>query len=419
MLSLELTIHFLFNLSLLLVLLFFCILWSERLNKYESNKKITTAYFLSCLIISSIFTYEVHNGILLGLNNVGFIVGGLYAGLSPFLALVIIIIRGFYGFNIDFWITVLFYGGMALCFRWLSPWFVLKRKRYRVFITIALTSFLSILHIVPLELLYITYERIDIWFACFVIIPLGAGLISSIMEELCKIYALRRHVLKARKLEAVEQMAAAISHEIRNPLTSAIGFIQLLREGSIDKEKENQYLSIIKTELKSAERVIQDYFTFSSPNTNITETIIIEKVLQEVLESYHLMSSLQSIQIKTNFLNTLKVVGDEQRLHQCLVNIIKNAIEAMNSGGILTVETESVGEKVFIRIKDTGIGMNQEQIDRLGEPYYSTKGDMGTGLGLMVSYSIVRAMGGTIHVESKVGTGTCFHLTLPGVKAHS
>src|SRR5690606_35285899 len=182
-------------------------------------------------------------------------------------------------------------------------------------------------------------------------------------------------------------------------------------EGSIDKEKENQYLSIIKTELKSAERVIQDYFTFSSPNTNITETISIEKVLQEVLDSYHLMSSLQSILIKTNFLNTLRVVGDEQRLHQCLVNIIKNAIEAMNSGGILTVETESVGEKVFI-------GMNQEQIDRLGEPYYSTKGDMGTGLGLMVSYSIVRAMGGTIHVESKEGAGTCFHLTLPGVKVH-
>src|SRR5690606_10720486 len=156
----------------------------------------------------------------------------------------------------------------------------------------------------------------------------------------------------------------------------------------------------------------------SSDLTNITETISIEKVLQEVLDSYHLMSSLQSIQIKTNFLNTLRVVGDEQRLHQCLVNIIKNAIEAMNSGGILTVETESVGEKVFIRIKDTGIGMNQEQIDRLGEPYYSTKGDMGTGLGLMVSYSIVRAMGGTIHVESKEGAGTCFHLTLPGVKVH-
>src|SRR5690606_7165823 len=95
------------------------------------------------------------------------------------------------------------------------------------------------------------------------------------------------------------------------------------------------------------------------------------------------------------------------------VNIIKNSIEAMENGGTITVEVDSTPSNVTIRIHDTGKGMSPEQVERLGEPYYSTKGESGTGLGIMVAYNIVRAMKGTINVKSEVGKGTTFEFTFP------
>src|SRR5690606_15181647 len=99
---------------------------------------------------------------------------------------------------------------------------------------------------------------------------------------------------------------------------------------------------------------------------------------------------------------------------QCFVNLMKNAIEAMPNGGILSVYSTVVnGKSVVIRIKDTGIGMDDKQLSRLGEPYFSTKDIKGTGLGMMVVYRIIESMNGFIEVESEVGKGTCFTITLP------
>jgi two-component system, sporulation sensor kinase B len=95
---------------------------------------------------------------------------------------------------------------------------------------------------------------------------------------------------------------------------------------------------------------------------------------------------------------------------------MKNCIEAMPVGGMLTIQTESTNGEVFIKISDTGVGMSQEQVNRLGEPYYSTKGNKGTGLGLMVSFSIIRELKGTVYIHSKLGKGTEFHVTFPSVK---
>ena len=112
-------------------------------------------------------------------------------------------------------------------------------------------------------------------------------------------------------------------------------------------------------------------------------------------------------------INQITMMGDRKKFQQCLINIIKNGIESMKSkGGKLHIHLSSFPDKVQIDISDQGVGMSQEQMNRLGQPYFTTK-EKGTGLGLMVSYSIIKGMSGTIEVSSEVGKGTCFRINLP------
>ena len=181
------------------------------------------------------------------------------------------------------------------------------------------------------------------------------------------------------------------------------------------KKTITQYLSIIKNELKSAERVIQDYLNYSNPEIKSMEPLLLQEELEQVVQLLQPLAKRNSVKIVSIFSLGEEIEGDKQKFHQCFVNIMKNAIEAMPKGGILTVETESTPTTVSILVKDTGSGMTLEQVTRLGEPYYSTKGSKGTGLGIMVVYSIVRAMNGTIHVESEIGKGTTFKFTFPSI----
>ncbi|MET3698453.1 two-component system sporulation sensor kinase B [Bacillus oleivorans] len=407
----ELTIHFFFNLSLIMVLLFVGVLWSEKLKSLRSIQITAAIIFILSLVICLLFTYPLHESYFLDLRLIPIIIGGLYMGLGPILAAIAIGLRAIYGLDSGFLFTAFYFLFIALlCFE-LSPWFLKKSSRKRILLSVIITFLLSLPEAITLILMDLFYPVFDVWFAYAIIQPLGVGMIAYFIEEIDKSILLRQHVIKAKRLEAVEQMGAAISHEIRNPLTAAIGFVQLLQDHTLSEEKRTQYLSILKNELQSAERVIQDYLTFSKPQINVHQPFNIHDELKHVVQLLEPTANRNSVQIVEDFSMWGTIEGDPQKFHQCMVNIMKNAIEAMPNGGILTVETKTTSSKVMIRIQDTGSGMSREQIDRLGEPYYSTKGDKGTGLGLMVVYSIARAMKGTIHVESEPGAGTTFELT--------
>lgn len=406
-----LTMHFLFNLSLLVVLLFFCMMWAENSDEKNMYRETATLYFIISLICCYVFSYRLTDDLLLDLRIVPFIVGGLYMGLSPLLGMLLIVIRGFYGIDIGFYLTVLFYGVVSIQIWYISPWFLKLSPKYRIFFTVGLTFLVSLLMLVGLEILSPPEHTLDFWFAYLFVPPLGVAMISYIIEGIRKNVLLRQRLVKAEKLEAVEQMGAAISHEIRNPLTSAMGFVQLLEDDLLELEKRNQYLSILKEELQSAENVIQDYLTFSKPTIETKEVFQVEEELNQILKLLQPSANWNSVKVVSEYNSLNYIEGDRQKFHQCFVNVIKNAIESMQNGGTLTVYSQTSSTHVIIKIQDTGIGMTKDQIARLGEPYYSTKGDKGTGLGVMVVNSIVKAMNGTIQVKSKVGVGTIFTFT--------
>jgi two-component system sporulation sensor kinase B len=222
---------------------------------------------------------------------------------------------------------------------------------------------------------------------------------------------MRSKLVKMEKMEVVSQLAASISHEVRNPLTVVKGFTQLLKTPDLSQESQERYIEHILGELNRAQIIIDDYLTFAKPASPKVDNITIDQELKRVISMMMPLCNMNSIHI-TEELVTGSIIGNTQHFQQCFLNLIKNSIEAMPNGGKLSVKSSVFENKIIIVIKDSGIGMTPEQINRFGEPYFSTK-TKGTGLGTMVAVKIIETMNGTLNIKSIVNRGTTLTITFP------
>lgn len=413
---LEIMRHFLFNLSLIIIFMYLSLMLLDRQGTMQFPKRIVTVYLIAAIFTCFFFSYDLTDTIQLDLRVLLVVLGGLYFGIGPALGIATIVIRAFYGIDSGFFANLMLYSLLTFLLWRLHPWFNRLVPKLRVIFSLSFIFIISLATLICLEIIHPPRQRVDVWLAYLIITPVGTCILAYSIEFVRKNILLRKHLIKVKKLEVVEQMGAAISHEIRNPLTAAIGFVQLLQEDGVHAAKRKEYLSLVKGELESAERVIQDYLTFSKPSLNTFEELNIRRELVHILAIIQPLANRNSVQIKTRFAGIGFINGDRQKLHQCFLNVMKNGIEAMPAGGILTVETLFSSSHVTVIIKDSGMGMSKEQLERLGEPYYTTKEGKGTGLGMMVVYSIVRAMNGTLRVESTPGSGTAFQFIFPSAK---
>ncbi|PGV51844.1 HAMP domain-containing sensor histidine kinase [Bacillus sp. AFS037270] len=411
----EITKHLFFNLSLMIILLFVGLLYLEKSKKFSLSKPSYIGLFILTIWLCIQFSYAPVSYARFDLRMIPLVLGGLYVGIGPILIGAMVAIRGFYGINIGFWQTLALYIPLAFILWRFHPWFFKQAPARRILCTICMGMILGILTVLGMSFDVAPLNLVDAWFAYLVIPSLGIGIISYGIEFIRKTNEMQQELIKAEKLKAVEQMGAAISHEIRNPLTAASGFVQLLQDDYLSRQKRKEYLAIVKEELFSAERVIQDYLTFAKPALESLEELNVKSELRQIISILQPLANQNSVEIITDFSIIGFIKGDGQKFRQCFVNVLKNAIESMPHGGYLHVFTEYSQNDVTIKVKDTGIGMSPQQLERLGEPFYSTKGKNGTGLGMMVVYSIVRAMDGSIWVESDVGKGTTFHFQFPTI----
>ncbi|WP_051251408.1 ATP-binding protein [Paenibacillus harenae] len=240
------------------------------------------------------------------------------------------------------------------------------------------------------------------------------GLCVYLIELLKNYFYMQEEVFKSEKMKIVGDMAASVAHEIRNPLTTVRGFIHLFGSADLDKEKKEYYKRICFEELDRAELIITDYLSLAKPDPEVVEKININEEVQYLANVLLTYANYNNIQINVNLIRqcTPYIVGDRYKFRQALVNIGKNAIEAMQGGGVLDLRTDKLHGQALIIISDTGHGMTPEQLKRLGTPYYSTK-EKGTGLGTMVSFSIIKKMNGKVDMKSELGKGTEFKLLFP------
>ncbi|PYI55631.1 sensor histidine kinase [Paenibacillus flagellatus] len=252
-----------------------------------------------------------------------------------------------------------------------------------------------------------------------VVQSLFCGLYVYFMEYFRTNFYIQQEVIKSEKMKIVSDIAASVAHEIRNPLTSVRGFIQLLGANDLTPERKSFYRQICLEELDRAQKIISDYLSLAKPDPEHIETIDMEREVAYVCGILSSYANYLNIEIRrTTPDQPILISGDKFKLRQAIINIGKNAIEAMTENGVLEIELSKQDGFVLLVIKDNGIGMSADQLNRLGTPYYSTK-DKGTGLGTMVSFGIIRKMQGTIDIQSEKWKGTTFTIAFPLVSDRS
>ena len=226
---------------------------------------------------------------------------------------------------------------------------------------------------------------------------------------------LKHKLAHKESLAQVGQMAAGIAHEIRNPLTTLKGFTQLLRGSNL--EESNKYLDVIDEEIVRMESILNEMLVMSKPSQNEKVYISLIKIIADITLVISAKASIEEITIvidDEHFPNVF-IYGNVVKLKQALLNLFKNALEAMAPGGTLTIGLE-VGEEnqINLTVIDTGKGMTVTQLNQIFMPYFTTRSE-GTGLGLPFVIKTIEEHGGTVSVSSEVGSGSKFTLSFPQV----
>ncbi|WP_280875155.1 MULTISPECIES: sensor histidine kinase [unclassified Paenibacillus] len=251
------------------------------------------------------------------------------------------------------------------------------------------------------------------WILLYILQSVFIGLTVYIIEAITKNVEMRNELIDSEKMKVASVISASVAHEIRNPLTAVRGFIQLLSTSNLAPEKKQLYSQVCIEELDRAQQIINDYLSLARPHLQSVERLDIDEEIQyinNVLLSY---AHLKGVEVELQSEPNLFIIGDRQRLRQSIINIAKNGIEAMGEqGGFLKISVSKQKNNVILHISDTGMGMTDEQIRRLGTPYFSNK-EKGTGLGTMVAFNIIKNMMGKVVIRSELGRGTEFKLIFP------
>ncbi|EGL81831.1 signal transduction histidine kinase, nitrogen specific, NtrB [Caldalkalibacillus thermarum TA2.A1] len=240
------------------------------------------------------------------------------------------------------------------------------------------------------------------------------------IKDVTNIRSLENQIHRSERLAMIGQMAAGTAHEIRNPLTSIRGFLQILNKTLAEHNmtREVEYTNIMLDEIDRINQLVGEFLLLSKSRETRMEKIYLDELIKQFLPIVENEALLYGIEVKTeSFANLPPVLGDKELLKQVFLNICKNAIEAMGNKGQLSLSSQLLREEQMIRIDimDTGPGIPPYVIDKIFEPFFTTK-EEGTGLGLSICQRIIHDMGGKIRVSSK-GYGTTFHVCIPYLDA--
>ena len=237
-----------------------------------------------------------------------------------------------------------------------------------------------------------------------------------LFQDLREIEALKEEVERERHLAALGRLAAGVAHEVRNPLSSLKGFAQFLRSKFNPGSKEERYSDIMIEEVERLDRVVQELLDFAKPVTAERKASDANSIVDDALSLVAEDAAFRNVEIVSDLAAELPdVMVDGRQLRQVLLNVLLNGIEAMRDGGRLTVRTRlraNENPPVAIEISDTGVGMSEDEMDKLFEPFYTTKPE-GTGLGLTIVSRLIEQNRGRLGVQSVRGEGTTFTISLP------
>jgi len=233
-----------------------------------------------------------------------------------------------------------------------------------------------------------------------------------LIQDVTEMKKMEEQMMHSEKLASLGRLTAGIAHEIGNPLTSVFSFVQILKD--IEQEEfKKESLETIYFHINRIGEILKQLSGFSKMPTVELRKWNINNLIETSLSLIQYDKRAKDITIMRDFSPGLpEITTDGGQLSQVFVNLILNAVDAMPEGGILTIRSGRNNGNISISFEDTGIGIERENITRIFDPFFTTK-EKGTGLGLAVSYSIIKKLNGSMTVESEVKKGSRFKITLP------
>ena len=239
-----------------------------------------------------------------------------------------------------------------------------------------------------------------------------------VFQDLTKIREMESALAKSKKLALIGEMAAGLAHEMRNPLASISGSIQVLKKDLKLSAVDEKLMQIILRGKDQLENFIKDFLLLARPSSGSHEIISIREIIEDIVESVQYIPDWNDhIILKTSFGDNKKINANRTEMREVLWNLVLNAIQSIPDGGFINIETKAIdnhyGQKfVEVRVSDTGIGIEKRYCEKIFEPFFTTK-EKGTGLGLAIVNRIIEGYTGKIEVSSVPEKGTTFILTLP------
>ncbi len=256
------------------------------------------------------------------------------------------------------------------------------------------------------------------YFAVLVVPGLRERFIETEVRREVRVGVTReRQNLENRHARSLEQLSAAIAHEIRNPITAAKSLVQQMGEDPNSTESMG-YANVALEELDRVERSISHLLRYAREEEVDLDPMRLCDVVESSLDSLRDRLSRSGVELKKEFDSDAHMMGDPEKLRRVLINLVGNALDALEEGGArsprieITAGENLAGTEVWVRIRDNGPGIDPERLNRIFSPFYTSKSN-GTGLGLAISKKLVDAHGGSIEAQSTPGEGTEFVLTFP------
>ncbi|MGD2079848.1 MAG: ATP-binding protein [Nitrospirota bacterium] len=239
----------------------------------------------------------------------------------------------------------------------------------------------------------------------------------GVFQDLTRLKRLAEEIRQKEKWATIGELSANMAHEIRNPLASLKGSIEMLRESSVSTEKKEKLMSIAISEMDRLNHIIGDFLTYSRPSALEVDRCDLSAILDKTLDLLRSKSS-NGIVIKKTYSSPLTVSADQLKLEQVFLNLGLNALDAMPSGGSIEVGASRRGDDVEITFTDTGGGIPLEEQEKVFYPFHTTKAE-GTGLGLSIARRIIEDHKGKVMLQSSPGAGTTFKIIMPGDHAEA
>jgi two-component system, NtrC family, sensor histidine kinase HydH len=267
----------------------------------------------------------------------------------------------------------------------------------------------------PVDANRIIYRVIIVFLACFAVAFLSGILARQLKGAKQDLKMAQEHLKRVEKMAAMDEMISGIAHEIKNPLASLSGSIQLLQEDTKSGSYEDKLMRIILRETNRLDKITNDIRWFAKPRTNNAREIKISDSIEEIVELFSNDPEWNNkINLTMNLEKDIWVVIDPLHFHQILWNLLKNAAQSIKERGNINIALNAhQNSGAYLTVEDSGIGIQQEESKHIFDPFYTSKSN-GTGLGLSITHRIIDTYNGMIDFESTPGQGTIFTILFDG-----